>query len=169
MFFAAKLRSELSVKVYRDYVSNMDGEFTGAPSKKRRVSEQRYKLDYNVEWPIITRSKLDDFHAYCMLCKADFSVRHGGRHDVEKHTRTGKHQSYKAAMESTRPIAGFLTLDKDTSVINAEVLAVDFLVEHNIPIAVADHIGPLVKKMFPDSKIAGKAQMTNSLNVSLAS
>ena len=105
MFFAAKLRSELSVKVYRDYVTNMDGEFTGAPSKKRRVSE------YNVEWPIITRSKLDDFHAYCMLCKADFSVRHGGRHDVEKHTRTRKHQSYKAAMESTRPIAGFLTLE----------------------------------------------------------
>ncbi|XP_063765200.1 zinc finger BED domain-containing protein 5-like [Eleginops maclovinus] len=134
----------------------MDGERTYPPLKKRRISEQRFKLEYNAEWPTITRSKLDDFHAYCMLCKTDFSVRHGGRHDVEKHIRTAKHTSYKAAVEATRPIAGFFTVDSDTSVINAEVLAVDFLVEHNIPIAVADHIGPLVKKMFPDSKIAGK-------------
>ncbi|XP_063743299.1 uncharacterized protein LOC134866984 [Eleginops maclovinus] len=134
----------------------MDGERTCPPLKKRRISEQRFKLEYNAEWPTITRSKLDDFHAYCMLCKTDFSVRHGGRHDVEKHIRTAKHTSYKAAVEATRPIAGFFTVDSDTSVINAEVLAVDFLVEHNIPIAVADHIGPLVKKMFPDSKIAGK-------------
>ncbi|XP_063761556.1 uncharacterized protein LOC134879144 [Eleginops maclovinus] len=134
----------------------MDGERTCPPLKKRRISEQRFKLEYNAEWPTITRSRLDDFHAYCMLCKTDFSVRHGGRHDVEKHIRTAKHTSYKAAVEATRPIAGFFTVDSDTSVINAEVLAVDFLVEHNIPIAVADHIGPLVKKMFPDSKIAGK-------------
>ena len=94
-------------------------------------------------------------------------MRHGSRHDVKKHTRTGKHQSYKAAVESTRPIAGFLTLDKDTSIIIAEVLAVDFLVEHNIPIAVGDHIGPLVKNMFPDLKIAGKAQMTTQCITSI--
>lgn len=117
----------------------MDGEPTG-------TLNSTYKQKYNAKWPTITRSKLDDFHAYCRLCKADFSVRHGGRHDVKKHTRTGKHKLYKAAVESTRPIVGFLMFDKDISIINAEVLAVDILVEHNIPIAVADHIGPLVKK-----------------------
>ena len=31
---------------------------------------------------------------------------------------------------------------------------VGFLAEHNLPIAVADHIGPLVKDIFPNSKIA---------------
>ena len=39
-------------------------------------------------------------------------------------------------------------------VINAELLATDFLVEHNLPMAVADSLGPLFKKAFPDSKIA---------------
>ena len=44
-----------------------------------------------------------------------------------------------------------------------------FLVEHNLPIAVADHIAPLVKDIFPDSKIAlgyscGKTKASCILN-----
>ena len=41
-------------------------------------------------------------------------------------------------------------------VINAEVLFTGFLFEHNIPLAVSDHAGPLFRKMFPDSTIAKK-------------
>ncbi|KAJ8036899.1 Zinc finger MYM-type protein 6 [Holothuria leucospilota] len=39
-------------------------------------------------------------------------------------------------------------------VINAEVLCTNFIVEHNISIAVTEHTGPLFRKMFPDSAIA---------------
>ena len=52
-------------------------------------------------------------------------------------------------------ITFFITTGNDQAVINAEVLCADFLVEHNLPLAVADHMGPLFKKMFPDSKISG--------------
>ena len=31
-----------------------------------------------------------------------------------------------------------------------------FLLEHNVPLAAADHLTDLVKKMFPDSSIAAK-------------
>ena len=34
-----------------------------------------------------------------------------------------------------------------------------FIVEHNLPFAVADHLTSLVKKAFPDSKIAEKFQL----------
>jgi hypothetical protein len=36
----------------------------------------------------------------------------------------------------------------------AEVLAAKFIVEHNLPISVSDHLGPLFRQMFPDSTIA---------------
>ena len=39
---------------------------------------------------------------------------------------------------------------------NAELLFVNFLVEHNLPIAIADHSGDLFRKMFPDSEIASQ-------------
>ena len=45
-----------------------------SPAKKRRVSEQRYLSDYTAEWPVIVRSKLDSYHAYCVLCKAAFDT-----------------------------------------------------------------------------------------------
>ena len=38
----------------------------------------------------------------------------------------------------------------------AEALFTAFLVEHNLPLSVADHAGPLFKEMFPDSAIAKK-------------
>lgn len=41
-------------------------------------------------------------------------------------------------------------------IISAEVKFTAFIVEHNLPLAVADHAGPLFKSMFPDSNIAAK-------------
>ena len=51
----------------------------------------------------------------------------------------------------------------------AEVKMTGFIAEHNIPLAVADHLGPLFKDIFPDSKIAknyacGKTKSTCILN-----
>lgn len=45
--------------------------------------------------------------------------------------------------------------NQDTSnITKAEALFSKFLISHNIPLAAADHAGPLFKNMFPDSKIA---------------
>ena len=35
-------------------------------------------------------------------------------------------------------------------------MVTNFLVQHNLPIATADHLGPLFKAIFPDSQIASK-------------
>ena len=47
-----------------------------------------------------------------------------------------------------------MTINQKTT--NAELLFVNFLVEHNLPIAIADHAGDLFCKMFPDSEIASQ-------------
>lgn len=44
----------------------------------------------------------------------------------------------------------------DFQVIRSEVLFTGFLVEHNLPMSVADHAGPLFKQMFPDSAVASQ-------------
>ena len=41
-----------------------------------------------------------------------------------------------------------------TDVIKAEVVVTNFLIQHNLPVATAWHLGPLFKTIFPDSKIA---------------
>ena len=43
-------------------------------------------------------------------------------------------------------------------VTEAECLMTNFIVEHNLPISVADHMSDLIKRMCPDSKIAKQYQ-----------
>ena len=47
----------------------------------------------------------------------------------------------------------FISTDNSLSVVNAEALFTCFLLEHNLPVAVADHAGHLFRKMFPDTII----------------
>ena len=48
-------------------------------------------------------------------------------------------------------------MNADTKdVIRSETLFTNFVAEHNLPFAVADHFTRLYKQMFPDSKIALK-------------
>ena len=65
-----------------------------------------------------------------------------------------KHKKMLAASQSNTNINSFFLLDRDLRPIRAETLFTSYLVEHNLPLAAADHAGPLFKKMFPDSEIA---------------
>jgi hypothetical protein len=56
---------------------------------------------------------------------------------------------------------------------NAEVLFTDFLVEHNILLAVVDNAGPIFRRMFPDSPIEkryawARTKTTSILNGAMA-
>ena len=108
---------------------------------------QKYKQDYSSEWPVLKASSASITSAFSTLCRVDFSVAHGGRSDCQRHVSTKKHQDFVAASEKNthKQISGYFTQQKDTSTINAEVLFTEFLIEHNVPIAVADHAGPLWK------------------------
>ena len=106
--------------------------------------------------PASNLPKGGDFYAYCDICSCDFSIKHSGRYDVKVHINTGKHQGNTEKKSSNHSILNFIesTKCKDDSSINAECLMANFIIEHNLPIAISDHLSPLVKKMFPDSKIA---------------
>ena len=76
----------------------------------------------------------------------------------------------------TRKITNSFLSEKDdvsTMVIGAEVKFAAFLLQHNLPIAAADHAGPLFHSMFPDSRIASyygsaRTKTTSIINKALA-
>ena len=92
-----------------DCVNDISNTTDSPQKKKRRLSDQHFLPAYTAEWPAVVRSKLDPFHAHCTLCQHDFSVRHGGRFDIQRHLKTAKHLSYKVLIESTQPIGEFFS------------------------------------------------------------
>ena len=61
----------------------------------------------------------------------------------------------------------------DKNVAKAEVKTVNFLVQHSLPLGTVDHLGPLFKYIFPDSKIVssyacGRTKTSAILNEILA-
>ena len=75
------------------------------------------------------------------------SVLHGGCDDIRRHVGSKRHSYGHCEGEFFEyPVYLFYQARDERG----------FIVEHNLPIAVADHAGPLFRKMFPDSKVASK-------------
>ena len=91
-----------------------------------------------------------------MICSSDFSIAHGGRHDVSTHVK-GKHHIEMAKPCSSRSVASFFRPQAvSQNVIRAKALWAMFVVEHNLAFQSSDHVTKLFPKMFPDSEIAKK-------------
>lgn len=105
---------------------------------------------------MFTKSQLGEHQAFCVPCRKDIKISHGGLHDLNDHIGTKKHKEYSKTQQLTQPISMFVENQQQEKVDRAEVLFSDFLVEHNIPLISADYAGPLLGKMFPHSKIASQ-------------
>ena len=109
---------------------------------------------------------------YCTLCSKEINIEHQGRADTTRHINGNVD---KKAQEAKRKQPGIYSIflkpsnPLESQVRRAEVKVTGFIAEHNIPLAVADHLGPLFKNIFRDSKIAknyacGKTKTTCILN-----
>ena len=69
-----------------------------------------------------------------------------------------RHMIVAAAANSDLRNSGFFKRPVSTKdkVMNAELLMTSFLIEHNLPISLADHFTCLMPAMFPNSEIANK-------------
>ncbi|XP_071504712.1 LOW QUALITY PROTEIN: zinc finger MYM-type protein 6-like [Diadema antillarum] len=120
---------------------------------------EKFRDAYKEKYPCMTSSTRGDLFAFCQICRCDIKVAHGGITDLDNHVSTTKHiqseeAEKKAARTSTKVTTFFTSSLSNTATINAEVKFTDFLVEHNLPLAAADHAWPLFRQMFPDSNIA---------------
>jgi len=124
------------------------------PKKKvKLIYKQKFKDEYAKLYSV-TKSTQGVYYAFCTVCSVDISIEHGGQNDVRRHIKTGRLK--QRAASNSISIGSYFSKEDDNSVINAELLFTSFVVEHNLPLSVADHAGPLFRKMFPGSAIAQK-------------
>ena len=119
-----------------------------------------------------THPQNTESEVFCLICSKSINISHQGRGDLVRHCTGSDHKKMLNEKRHQREIdTAFYRRDQplDVAARKAEVKITGFLAEHNLPIAVADHIGPLLKDIFPDSKIAsayacGRTKSTCILN-----
>ena len=131
------------------------------PSSRKFTGAARYKSNFQKEWTAKYKTFLREvpgnLHVfYCIVCKREVSVKHQGERDVIRHMEGKDHKRWEASLRNqcTLNLATSSTSNLVYNTSKAEVLAASFIVEHNLPISVSDHLGPLFRRMFPDSDIA---------------
>ncbi|XP_043920714.1 uncharacterized protein LOC122796353 [Protopterus annectens] len=72
-------RSEVTVTVNGDPVE-----------KKRRLSS--FQLVWKILFDWVMESRLGTGFAFCKVCNTNISIGHGGRHDLQRHSKTEKHK-----------------------------------------------------------------------------
>ncbi|KAJ4939407.1 hypothetical protein JOQ06_028856 [Pogonophryne albipinna] len=95
--------------------------------------------------------------------KHALECRHQGRADVIRHINRESYLKKQKMVESSSKMNMFIQGPQstemgqlETQTRRAEVKVAMTMVQHNIPLAFSDHLSPLFKECFPDSKIAQK-------------
>jgi len=148
-------------------------------SKRRKLAycgaakyPSKFKSEWTTSYPI--KPVRNDQHSFfCVPCNKTIGCGHQGLKDVKDHCATDTHKRLFRTVTS-QPSVSKLFQESSTSedVIKAEVMVTNFLVQHNLPLATANHLGPLFKAIFPDSKIAkgyacGRTKATAIINKAL--
>ena len=116
----------------------------GSQNGKRPGASDRvcsFKPSWKKNFPITSAADSSAF--YCIPCKKTVSCSHQGEADVKRHCRTPTHLKFAMALKNQPKISAALpatTDGRNPDVIKAEVLMVNFIVQHNIPFAAADHL-----------------------------
>ena len=144
-------------------VSSSDDEKkkgTSAESKRKYTGFFQYKVVFKESWKAdypIKAVPNDKYKFHCLPCGRNLSCHHQGLKEVKNHCGKNTHKMNLRGWKSQPKITSAYS-PTDTplknKVLNAEVAVTNFLVQHNLPLATADHLGPLIKSIFPDSKIA---------------
>ena len=101
---------------------------------------------------------------FCIICDKAISCEHMGEADVSRHIQSAMHKRNKQARRETAnlkqvSVRSMVQSDSELGphefkVRRAEVKMSMFIAEHHIPIAVMDHLSPLLSQCFSDSNIA---------------
>lgn len=135
----------------------MDNEKDGVPAKKAKTL-CKYKNTWEEGCLYITKSNVSQNHAFCKICRTDFSIGHGGKTDVSQHEKTNKHKRAQEAQKHASPMTAFVNrnVSEADKVIKAEVKMSMLCAKNNVPFSFCDDFNRSVADMFPDSAIARK-------------
>lgn len=145
---------DMSDKETAESESNSDSEPHPEKSiaSSHHVKKKNYAHKFKLKWmedpaynSWLNVSKRGSTYFHCKICSGDYV---GGIVAIKKHGNRNKHLKKAAAVKIQPPISKLATksvnIEKKTK--EVKVLITSFLVEHNIAIAVVDHLVQLLKR-----------------------
>ena len=91
----------------------------------------------------------------CIPCKSEILVQYRGRDDCRRHVNSAKHRDNARRVAENTDVRTFFSINTEQlNVTRAEFAMVNFLIEHNLALAAADHATSMFNTVFVDSKIA---------------
>ena len=132
--------------------------------RKKARREQKYRSEWEKQFPWVRPSKKDAYKAMCLNCNAEVTAQVT---TLKLHENTAKHKkmcatapsSSKTLMESFTSARADSETSKSDSVKSAEIRLTAFMMEHNLSFRAADHLCEVLKGCFPDSTIAKELKM----------
>ena len=148
-------------------MDDTDSEEGSCATKKQKMDDRgrkwsgaatyksKFQKVWQQKWPFAIPVKGDPHCFCCTVCAKTVSCGHQGETDVARHVESIQHQRNTKAVKATQKLnfkhTTHLLRDKVTT---AEVKVANLLAQHNVPLAVADHLNPLVRDIFSDSETA---------------
>ena len=151
-------------------------------SGRSELESEKHTKTFQDSWLQIDKFKgwlqaveSDNTKARCKACNVIVTC---GKSELEKHATRAKHIKNVKAMQHNRSVVACFSKKSEESihvdkVKTAEIRLATFFAEHNVAFATVDHLIPVLKEAFPDSKIAsdvtlGRTKCTNIVKNVLA-
>ena len=171
-FNMASKRKQFESSEQEDIISEEESEAERpeTSSKKKYAGSAKYKVAFKSEWKAlhpIEAVKNDIYKFHCLPCGKNLTCHHQGLKDVEDHCKTETHRKNNASWKKQPKLSFCKSSDSnfEKKVLNAEVMVKNFIVQHNLPIATADHLGHLFKKIFPDLHLIATTMLSSTVRL----
>ena len=152
------------------------------PSKKGKGvlrGAARYNTKFNKTWSkqyeCIQDVQNNPYAFLCTVCNKKLSCKHQGETDVTRHIACASHNAFVQQMSSQQRLTFPSSCSSiATKIKRAEVKMSILLAQHNVPLALADHLSPIIRDLFNGDVAKGYAcartkttAILNSLRASL--
>uniref|UniRef100_A0A8C6NU33 Uncharacterized protein n=1 Tax=Nothobranchius furzeri TaxID=105023 RepID=A0A8C6NU33_NOTFU len=124
------------------------------------IKMPKRKTTFNPEWTkeygFIAKSRKDDCHAYCTVCRCDVDVSSKGRGALDRHASTEKHRSNNQSAGTSSLLSFFreATSPQDDKISAAELCKVYHAVKHHQSYRSVDCGIKVDREVYSDSAVA---------------
>ncbi|CAI6359908.1 unnamed protein product [Macrosiphum euphorbiae] len=123
-------------------------EYRKKQFQQQWLSDEKYKL-----W--LREVKSEPTKCKCIACNVEIMC---GKSEIEKHANSIKHSTNVKSLRGSKSLLSSFTKSKENEILEnnikiSEIKLAAFLAEHNVALHTIDHLTPLLKEIFHDSKI----------------
>ena len=131
---------------------SLSGPVCSSPAYKANRRKKylcKYQKAWEAEFSWLSHSDRSVNDAYCILCKSHLSIGSSAKNDLTRHAKSQNHMQLEIVQRKSKSMSLFVTPNNSlkSKTTSAETQFCNFIAEHNIPFAVADHFTQLCKKM----------------------